>query len=266
MKKQKKLGLVLGGGGARGFCHLGILEIFAEHNIKPDIITGCSMGALAGGLAAAGVSVETMREMAKQVGNSTVFDLDIFSINQKGGIAKGNRAMRLYRKHVGEKRIEDCNIKFACIATDIQNGRLATFTSGCLWESVRASMAIPGLFQPVRTDNAVYVDGGVLKRMPISEARDLGANIIIAVDAIGPPYQMQNFDSIVKVVETSFLHMDWRGACKEGEEADILIVPDMGTKSLASFKNNEEAIEAGRKAAVEALPTILKLLKKHKIV
>ena len=260
MKKEKKVGVALGGGGARGFCHVGVLEVLHENGIPIDVVTGCSMGALVGGGFAAGVPFEEIYEAAKKVKNTTVLDIDLFHLNQ-GGIAAGERAMKLYRKMVGEERlIEECNIKFACIATDLTECKLHVFKSGILWQAVRASMAIPGVFQPMRLDGRVFVDGGVLKRVPISEARDLGADIVIAVDAIGPPWEQTKINSVMKTIEAAFMLLDWKSTRTETASADILITPKMGDKSVFSFKNNEEAIRAGREAAIYALPQIKKLL------
>ena len=263
---KKKIGLALGAGGARGFCHIGVLQVLQENNIPIHVVTGCSMGALVGGGFVAGVSIEAMLEVADSTSNRTVFDLDFLSMIKlrasEGGLAKGERAMNMYRKHVGETLIEDCNIKFAAIAADLKSKKIHTFKKGVLWQAVRASMSIPGLFHPVRMDNKIFVDGGLLKRMPIEEAYELGANIVIAVDAIGPPFDPEDdINSMFKILELSYQILDWRGAQYEGKNADILIVPDMGSKSSFKFKNNEEAIQAGRDAATAALPQIFKKLK-----
>jgi len=260
MAKAKKIGLVLGSGGARGFCHIGIIEVLQENNIPIDIVTGCSMGAMVAGGLAAGVTTEKMREVASKVTNFTVFDIDIRNIRKMGGFAKGNRSMKLYKQYVGESLIEECEIKLAIIATDLKNNELYVFKDGPIWRAVRASMSIPGLFHPICEDDKVLVDGGLLKRMPIAEARELGADVIIAVDATGPPSCDFNCHSTLKVFEQAYKIIDWKTAQYEGKDADILIVPKV-TRSALRFKNNEEVIQAGRDAATEALPQILKLVK-----
>lgn len=267
MKDGKKVGLALGGGGARGFCHIGVLEVLQENNIPVDVITGCSMGALVGGLAAAGVEVVGMRQMAESIGPRKVFDIDINIFNAfKSGLAKGNKAIKMYKGLGGDKLIEECKIPFAAIATDLASGKLHVFKSGPMDGAVRASMSIPGVFQPVRIDGKVLVDGGVLKRLPISEAKDLGADVVIAVDALGAPTEEPNIESVFKIIEKAYLTLDWKTAQNEYKHADINIIPDMGSKSLYIFKENIKAIEAGRAAAIQALPQIIKLLKKKKIL
>jgi len=256
---KKKIGLVLGAGGARGFCHIGVIEVLQENNIPIDVISGCSMGALIGGGFATGISSEKMREVASRVTTRTVFDIDIRNIF-RGGIARGNRAINLFRKYAGATtRIQDCKIKFSAIATDLRGQKLHVFKDGLLCEAVRASISIPGLFQPVQHGEMTLVDGGVLKRMPISEARDLGATIIIAVDAIGPPRALSS-NSTFAVLDASYQSMDWRSAKHEGKEADILIVPELKGRSSFIFRNNSKAIQIGRDAAIKALPEIKKIL------
>ena len=256
---RKKIGLVLGAGGARGFCHVGVIEVLQENNIPIDVVTGCSMGALIGGGFAAGISSKQMREIANRVTTHTVFDVDWRNAMQ-GGLASGNRAMNIFRKYAGEQtRIEDCKIKFAAIAADMRAHRLHVFNSGLLWQAVRASISIPAVFQPIEHNGMILVDGGVLKRMPISEARDLGADIIIAVDAIGPPSELTSL-STFRVLDAAYQSIDWRSAQHEGRQADILIVPDLRERSSFIFRNNEQAIQIGREAAIKALPSIMRLI------
>ena len=262
---NKKIALVLGSGGARGFCHIGVIEVLLENNIPIDIVTGCSMGALIGAGFAARVSSSEMREIAHTVCNRTVFDIDIRPRNikrsiQAGGLARGNRAMRLFKKYAGtDTQIQDCKIPFACIATDLKSHNIHTFKSGDLSTAVRASMSIPGLFLPVLHENKLLVDGGVLTRTPITQARDLGADIIIAVDAVGKPRGISS-TSALGILDMSYKLMDWRAAGHEGRDADILITPDLGNQSSLSFRNNQRIIEQGRQAAIDALPQIRKLL------
>ena len=259
---KKTIGLALGSGGARGFCHIGVLEVLQQHNVPIHIVTGCSMGAIIGGSFAAGVSVDTMLHLASKISNHKVFDVDITRL--RDGLARGNRVMSFYRKYVGEKLIEDCEIKFATIATELTTAQLHTFNSGPIWKAVRASMSIPGAFHPVREGDKIFVDGGILKRMPISEARELGADVVIAVDAIGPPREYTELGSAFKVVESAFGIMDWRAAQHEGKDADAFIIPEMHAKSMMAFKNNEDAIQAGREATLRALPQIFKILGRRK--
>jgi len=255
---SKKIGLVLGSGGARGFCHIGVIEVLQENNIPIDIITGCSMGALIGGGFAAGVSATRMREIASQVTTRTVFDIDIRNIF-RGGLAHGSRAMTLFRQYAGDIHIEECNTTFRAIAADLRGQKLHVFSDGPVHEAVRASIAIPGIFHPVEHEGMLLVDGGIMKRMPISEAKELGADIIIAVDAIGAP-RPPSSTSTFSILDASYQTIDWRSAQHEGQHADILITPELGTRSSFIFSQSEDAIKIGREAAIAALPSIKKLL------
>ena len=260
---RKKIGLVLGAGGARGFCHIGVIEVLNENNIPIDIVTGCSMGALIGGGFAAGVPTEEMRKNARQITTSTVFDIDFLhlrsNIRSRGGLARGNRAIQIFKRLAGETNIEDCHIPFAAIAADMRSHKLYTFTKGPVWQAIRASISIPAIFQPMEHEGMLLVDGGLLKRMPIAEARELGADIIIAVDAIGPPRALHS-TSTFSILDASYQLLDWRSAKYEGQDADVLIVPNLGDRSSFLFRNNEEAIQIGREAAIAALPQIKRVL------
>ena len=254
---RPKIGLALGAGGARGFCHIGVIEVLQENDIPIDIITGCSMGALLGGGLAAGVTCEQMRQAAEKVNSVNLIDFSL-TTKDKGGIIPGMRVMKIVNQLVGkDKKIEDCQIPFAAIATDIYSGTLHTFTSGTLWDAIRASIAIPGIFQPVTLGNKLLTDGGVLRRMPIQEARDLGADIVIAVDPIGPPYPLKS-KSTVAILEKSAELIAWQAFKHEGKAADVLITPILGTKSQLLFRKNLNAIQAGRTAATAMLPEIRK--------
>ncbi|MDR0384293.1 MAG: patatin-like phospholipase family protein [Christensenellaceae bacterium] len=259
-KERKKVGIALGSGGARGFCHIGVIEVLQENNIPIDVVTGCSMGALVAGAVAVGAPMREVAEASERVNDWTVFDVDILGFRKSGGLASGNRAMKLYKSIVGDNLIEGCKIPMAVIATDLKSKSLYTFKSGEVWRGVRASMSIPGVFKPVVENGMVLVDGGVLRRMPIQEARDLGADIVIAVDALGAPFNDINPASFIQILDLSITMMGWNSAQLEYKQADLVIVPDMGSRSQFSFKNNREAIAAGRKAAEMALPKILKLI------
>jgi len=260
---RKKVGLVLGAGGARGFCHIGVIEVLQENGIPIDIVTGCSMGAMIGGGFASGVSCQEMRASAKQITTTSVFDVDIRNIRSNlrnvGGLAPGNRAMRIFKQFAGEKHIEECQISFAAIAADMRSQSLHVFKTGTVWQAVRASISIPVIFQPVEHEEKLLVDGGLLKRMPISEAREMGAEIIIAVDAIGPPRELRSSQAL-SILDASYQMLDWRSAQYEGLAADVLIVPELGDRSSFMFRNGEEAIQRGREATIAALPRIKQLV------
>ncbi len=263
-KSRKKVGLVLGAGGARGFCHIGVLEVLANNGIPIDIVAGCSMGAMIGGGFAAGIAPSEMRRIAETTNQSVIMDFDL-NITRPG-FAKGERAMRIYKGLIGESRIEDCKIKYAAIASDLVTNTLVTYRSGPIWKAVRSSMSIPAVFIPVYEEDRVLVDGGVLCRLPLQTARDLGADILIAVDAFGEPHPNPELKSALDVIERSYMMLDWKSVKNDIKSADITITPDMGNKSMMKFKNNLLAIEAGIAAANHALPDIVDLLVREEVI
>lgn len=261
MKKKRKVGLALGSGGARGFCHLGILEVLTQNNIPIDLVSGCSMGALIGACFCAGVSVDKMVEMAPRISQLSIMDVNISA--RRHGLLKGERAMRIVKKLIGDMTFEDCGIPFVATATEARRGRLVQFTQGRLIDAVRASISIPIAFHAVEAEEDYLVDGGVLERIPIPELKEMGADVIIAVDALGPPAEEFDFtegNGFMNMIERTYLLLDWEGSKHKMEGADLLITPEQGQRSPFLFKDNEYSIEQGRQAALKALPEIRALL------
>lgn len=183
MAERKKIGLALGSGGARGFCHIGVLGVLAENNIPIDFVSGCSMGAIVGGCYCAGVPLEKLRTIAEKITQMVVMDINVSVKNF--GLIKGRRAVNVIKPLVGEKTIEECEIPFRATATDLRSGQLKVFDTGKLITALRASMSIPVAFHAVATGKEVLVDGGVLERVPIDCCKEMGADVVIAVDALG---------------------------------------------------------------------------------
>lgn len=183
--RRPRIGLALGGGGARGWAHIGVLNALDEHGLKPDIVCGTSIGALVGGIYAAG-KVRELGEWVGGLGRRDVISLVDFKIGG-GGVIGLRRLMRLYREHLGEPRIEDLDIPFAAVATDLDAWSEVWLRSGSLLSAIRASIAIPGIFTPVHLDGRWLMDGGVVNPVPVSLCRALGADLVIAVDLqVGP--------------------------------------------------------------------------------
>ena len=257
----KKIGLALGSGGARGFCHIGVLQAFEEHNIPIHCIAGCSHGALVGGCYAAGVSVEKMKEVSAKSTVKAIMDLNISFKNN--GFLKGAKAMNIVKKLIGDKTIEECDIPFRATACNVNTGELVVFDSGKVIDAMRASMSIPILFHAVeKNKDTVYVDGGVLERIPIAATKSMGADIVIAVDALGSPdIDFVRNRGFVKMFERIYRLMDWEGNKYKIKEADLVITPDQGDRSILDFNDkNTESIRYGYEAAIEAMPRILSLM------
>jgi NTE family protein len=256
--KRKKIGLALGSGGARGFCHIGVLQVLRENNIPIDFVSGCSMGAIVGGCFCTGVNLAEMESIAAKIVQRKMMDVDITF--KKQGILKGNRAKSFIKKLLGDASFEDCPIPFAVTATDVCKGELVTFTSGSLTEAIRASFSIPAAFQSVEFMDKCLIDGGVTERVPIRAVRDLGADAVIAVDALGPPEPVEKIDGFLDMIERAFMLLDWQSTKTKLAEADLVITPAQGNRRIRDFKNNRESVEFGRAAAKAALPDILKII------
>ncbi|HEY8423672.1 MAG TPA: patatin-like phospholipase family protein [Clostridia bacterium] len=260
---DKKLALVLGAGGARGFCHIGVLKVLEEYNIKPDIVVGSSMGAIVGGFYCAGISIDEMINIANKINQATVMDFDLMP-GKKLGIVSGNKAKSIFLKYVGDTKIEDLKIKFAAVATDLLAGESVTITRGELWKAMRASMSIPMYFKPFEYDDRLFIDGGVLYRLPIPQAYELGADITIAVDALGPYKKGQRPSGLIKMFEQTFMLLDWENTKRINHLCDCLLTPEMPDKDQLIFKQNDLAIKAGEECARAKINEILELLEKPK--
>lgn len=260
---KPKIGLALGAGGARGFCHIGVLKVFAQFGLKPDVITGSSMGAIAGGFYAAGIPIEEMEAGAEKITQSALMDFDVMFI-RKLGLLRGDKAEKILTRYVGEVNIDELSIPYAAIATDLIAGETCVLDKGGLVTAMRASMTIPGVFAPVELEDKMLIDGGVLCRLPIAQAYRMGADIVIAVDALGPLRVGERPKRFVSLVERTYAVMDWHRTQGLVSKADYLITPDMGDKNEFVFKENHVAIEAGEAAALKAMPQLMELITNHR--
>ena len=178
-----KIGLALGSGSARGWSHIGVIRALAEQGIEPDIITGCSIGALVGAAYAKG-ELDKLEEWVRQLRWKEIVDLmDISYLG--GGFLKGDKLMEFLMKKTKDIDIEDMDIPFGAITTALDSGREIWLQSGSLMDAVRASIALPGLFTPVEREGRWHVDGGLVNPVPVSLCRAMGAEIVIAVNLNG---------------------------------------------------------------------------------
>ncbi|HHE39251.1 MAG TPA: patatin [Candidatus Cloacimonetes bacterium] len=181
--KKKKVGLVLGSGGAKGLSHIGVIKFLEEMDVKIDFITGSSIGALIGGAYAIGLSIKEIEDTALKTDLTSTAKL--FSPGfGKSGLVTGSKVQDFLTSILGNKNIEDLKIPFTAIATDIITGEEIRFNKGNLVEAIRASISIPIVFQPVIRNNIVLVDGGLVNPVPINVAREMGADFIIAVNIL----------------------------------------------------------------------------------
>ncbi len=247
---------VLGSGAARGFAHVGVLTVLEENGIVPDIIVGTSAGSLVGALYAGGVRGEALLQAAMELDRADVTD---WSFPDRG-VIRGTLLQRLVNEHLRQRAIEDLNVVFAAVATDLQTGKRTVFTRGNTGMAVRASSAVPGVFRPVPIRNRDYVDGGVISPVPVEVARELGGEVVIAVDVSKLPEHNASIASTWQVLYQSYLIMSHTLVQSEIDDADVVIRPDVAEISVAGFDQRQHAIEEGKRAALAMVPRIKRLM------
>jgi len=246
------IGVSLGSGSARGFAHIGVLQVLLENDIPVDIVTGCSMGALVGGLYVSGADIYFLEKFARSFDILQYVDLKL----KHGGFIRGAKIENLLKVLTKNISIEDANIPYACVACDIGNGELKTFTSGSLYKSIRASISIPGVFLPYEIDGRTYIDGGVIERVPILAAKQMGADRVLAVDVSYRGQEQKPPQNLVETMRVS-LEIASLHICRQNEDkADVLLVPDVMEIDPFSSKQVDLAVQRGRQAAEERIEEI----------
>jgi NTE family protein len=250
--KPPKVGLALGGGFARGLAHIGILKVLEEENIPIDFIAGTSVGSVIGAAYASGISAKELEEVAALV---RFKDFSRWTFSRFGLFSNDKMAVFL-RKILRCKTFEELRIPLAIAATDIVTGEPAVFTSGELVDPVRASCAYPGMFQPVRIENRLLVDGLLAHAVPAMPLRDMGAERVISVYLaahwVKPGGPRHVFDVIGQCFSIAQSRMcgPWQAA------SDVIIQPDIGEFAYDDFVRAPELIRTGEAAARAFLPKI----------
>ncbi|GGH74433.1 NTE family protein [Pullulanibacillus pueri] len=258
---KPKIGLALGSGGAKGFAHVGVLKVLSEAGVPIDFMAGSSMGALACALYACGHDWKVMAKMATTFRRKHFVDWTL----PKMGLVSGRKVGNLIRVLTHNKRFEDCKIPIKIVATDLISGKHVIFDSGYLYEAVRASISIPGIFVPVKKDGKILVDGGVIDRVPVTVVKEMGADITIAVD-VASYYGKSDIHSIYDVIMSSIDIMQQQIVTLQEPSADIVIKPPIGQyrTELKVWESMEKIIEIGEATARRQLPDIQQLIKAWK--
>jgi NTE family protein len=250
-KSKPRLGLALGGGAARGFAHIGVIKALETSGLAPDIVVGTSVGAVVGSLYSAGFDVFELQKIAIQLEENSLTDWSVFD----RGFLKGEALERFINQQVGNRPIEQLKRRFAAVATDLAAGEMTVFTAGNTGTAVRASAAIPGVFSPVIIRGREYVDGGLTSPIPVKAARQLGADIVIAVDISAKPSGKKNQGSVDLLLDTIAVMGHTIGA-HELADADIVIRPDLLGVAATNFQQRNEAILQGERVGFAAIPRI----------
>lgn len=253
---RKKIGLALSGGGARGFAHIGVLKVLAEHGIKFDVITGTSAGSIIGGCLAAGMTPDEMVTMSRKVGYTNMMRPS-FSFR---GLLSNAPMDNFLRGELPITAFEELSIPFAAVAYDLVAGRQTILSkSGDLITAIRASCAVPGVFAPVKGGNGeLFVDGGVTNVMPVDIARQMGADIVIAVDLLACGSDFNGVSgTAVGIMIRSAMTLLRTSAENQGKNADVVIVPQIAHLRPDQIGKRDEFYEPGETAARERINEIL---------
>jgi NTE family protein len=262
--RPKRIGLVLGGGAARGVAHVGVLQTLEENGIYPSVIAGTSVGALVGGLYAAGVSSPRLAALVRDIKWLDLVSVRLPTVNWTDlartipmGLVDLDKLIEWIDQVLGGPvAIEQLNLPYAAVATDLLTGEIVVMNEGSLAEAIRASCSVPGVFTPYHRNGRLLVDGVVVNNLPVSVAQDLGADYVIAVDLLPLIGDAQVEPRNVVELSMTALFMLARATQIEQDLADTLIAPAIKHINLADLSAGEVLLEAGRRAAEAALPRI----------
>jgi NTE family protein len=260
--ERPRIALVLGGGGARGLTHIGVLKVLEEEKIPVDIIAGTSVGALVGALYSAGIPLDKIESMADSVGWSDLVDVSgpaLAKLLIANSLLSSDKMEQYLQDNIGKVRFDELKIKFACVATDLVTGERIIFREGDVAPAARASATIPGVFQPVEYRHRFLVDGGLLDNIPTDVAELMGADFIIAVTASGD--FTKNEISNVFMVLTQSINIQGKILDESRlKKADVVIKPHVGDISVLDLGRSKECINSGVLAAKKAVDEIKKTI------
>lgn len=289
MARKPKIGFVLGAGSARGWAHIGVLRALDQAGIRPDLIAGCSIGAVVGAAYAAG-RLDQLEMWARSLDWKRMLRLMDFGL--RGGLIKGKRVREVFREQFVEREFSELAVQFGAVATDLHSGQEIWLREGKVSTAVGASVAVPGLFQPVLHEDRYLVDGSVVNPVPVSLCRAMGADIVVAVDVgsdlvgryvrdddrapthttrpgfigrllprYGKPGEPQSEPERPSLLETlmgaiNIMQVRISRSRLAGEPPDVLLTPRLGHLGLLDYHRAEYAIAEGRDTVARMLPAI----------
>ncbi|NIP38156.1 MAG: patatin family protein [Candidatus Dadabacteria bacterium] len=257
-----KLGIALGGGGAKGYAHIGVLKTFNKHGIEFDVISGTSVGAFVGAVYASG-SLDKLEEIATRF---SIIDIPLLlsPTLSKQGFFSGKKIEKILNEIIPESKIQDLPKPFSAVCVDLNKPRIVTLSKGNLVNAVRASIAIPGLFTPIKSGKQLLVDGGVLEPVPVEAARKMGADILVAVDLLSKSQNFKDLQdgTLVDIIQKTSIATQ-QGLTKfrmELHPPDFVIEPDVSDLGILDFKKGKKAIRVGEAETKKIIPKIKKLI------
>lgn len=246
-----RIGIALGGGAAKGFAHIGVIKMLEANGLKIEYVSGTSAGSVVGAMYASGMDSFQMQQQAFVLEESSIRDISLFS----GGLIKGLKLQDYVNAMVKNKPLESLRKPFAVVATQLETGQRTVFTRGNTGQAVRASSSVPGVFEPVKIGKFSYVDGGIVSPVPVDAARQLGADLVIAVD-ISSKASGKAPEDMLGIVNQSIMIMGQKLGEQELARADVVIRPRVNAIGPAEFEQRNQAILEGEKAALAAFPQI----------
>ena len=252
---MKTLGLALGAGGSRGVAHIGFLKALEEGGVRPSYICGCSMGSVVGAAYAAGFPLNKMESAIKKL---RLLDL-IAPTGRRGGLFDTKKVRKLLEKYIGNIDFEDLKIPFRCVAVDMITQRVVEFSQGAVLDAVIASSSIPSVFCPMEKDGMRLIDGGILERVPFMQVKDMGADVVVAVDVLGQRSTKEKCPTTLGVLlEAIDIADNARTRIRKQtykDQIDFWIEPELGDMNQYVVKNLgfalEQGYEIGKKYAKE---------------
>ncbi|MGI6004651.1 MAG: patatin-like phospholipase family protein [Christensenellales bacterium] len=254
IENECKVGLALGAGGFRGLSHIGVIEVLQNEGIRIDAVSGCSMGSIIAACFACGMTTQMMERLCSSMDNKSFQDMTV----PRRGLIRGDKMEAIMRTMTANKKFSDIAFPLSIIAVNLTRGHLVTFKTGdnfSIARAIHASCAIPGVFCPVPYGQDVLVDGGIIKRLPMEECRDLGVDFVIGVDVAYRGGE-QKADNIFDVIQSSIDILQWENRKLQMTDDEFVITPNVRRFHSMMLRQQEECIEEGRIAAKNALPAI----------
>lgn len=253
--RQPVIALALGGGGAKGFSHIGVIKVLESHGIKPQIVTGTSAGSFVGSIYASGKTPYQLQEIALKLEEADIRDLTV----SRQGFVVGQKLQDYVNRQVSNKPIEQFPKRFAAVATELDSGKRVDFIKGNAGQAVRASCSIPNVFIPASIGGKKYVDGGLVSPIPVETARNMGADIVIAVDISARPKNAKSMN-LWGLLDQTINIMGQQSINYELKQADIVITPQVGHLGVLDLKARNESVLEGEQAAQKHIPQIKQIL------
>jgi NTE family protein len=253
-KRNRKVGLALGGGAARGLAHIGVIKALSQAGIHVDYVAGTSVGSVIGALYCAGYSWQEIKETAKHLNWGRLISPTIPVI----GLAKTNKLEHFLENLLKKRSFEDLEIPFCAVAVDISTGREVLLKSGSVARAVQASSSIPGIFEPTKIDGMLLVDGGLINNVPSDVVREMGAGLVIAVDLNYYYPKTGTPKHILDIIYASLFIIMNNKSNKADKFADYLVAPNLSKYSYYNLKNIDALIARGEESMVSYIPKLKK--------